>query len=358
MTTASKSSKSSLIQAIKFLLLLVVAIVLLLFSFGGISIRSIVTQISKAQFLWVFVSFLCSALALISRAIRWNILLEPLGYKPRLRKTFYAVCIGYLGNLAFPRLGEVTKCGSLTKAESIPFNVLLGTVIVERMVDVMSLLICIVISTIIEFKRLGNFIRDNIFHPLLNKFQLLWSSPLMIASATASFIIAIFAVRYFIKKNKTSKTNKLLNLAKGIVDGVKSIGRLKRPGLFIFHSVLIWFLYYLSVYVALFALPSTHQLGLSAALFLLVAGGLGMAAPVQGGIGAYHLLVSQGLVLYGLPQRDGLVFATMLHSLQMLLILLFGSTSVLLLFLDNKRKGKNTKQNKTSEKRTTEPAKF
>jgi hypothetical protein len=114
--------------------------------------------------------------------------------------------------------------------------------------------------------------------------------------------------------------------------------KLKRPGLFIFHSILIWVLYYLSVFVALFAFPSTSGLGAGAALFLLVAGGLGMSAPVQGGIGAYHLLVSQGLVLYGLSQEDGLTFATLLHSLQLILIVVMGTVSLVLLFIS--RKGK------------------
>ena len=108
--------------------------------------------------------------------------------------------------------------------------------------------------------------------------------------------------------------------------------KLERPWMFIFHSVLIWFLYFLGVYASLFALPSTSGLGLNTALFLLVAGGFGMSAPVQGGIGAYHLLVSQGLILYGVSQQDGLTFATLLHSLQLLLILVFGAASLLLLF--------------------------
>jgi uncharacterized protein (TIRG00374 family) len=324
-------------DVIKFMALLAIAVLLLVLAFRGISIRFIATQILKAKFFWVFLSFLCSALALVSRAIRWNLLIEPLGYKPMLRKTFYAVCIGYLANLAFPRLGEVTRCGSLAKAEAVPFHVLLGTVIVERVIDVLSLLICIIISTVIEFKRLGNFIQKNIFQPLLDKIQVLWSSPVMIIILAIVLMLIIFSIWYVVQKNKTSAASRFADLMNGIISGIRSAGRIKRPWLFIFHSVLIWFLYYLSVYAALYALPSTEGLGFSAALFLLVAGGLGMSAPVQGGIGVYHLLVSQGLVLYGLTQQDGLVFATLLHSLQVALILLFGSFSLLLLFLDNRK---------------------
>jgi uncharacterized membrane protein YbhN (UPF0104 family) len=128
---------------------------------------------------------------------------------------------------------------------------------------------------------------------------------------------------------------------KGILVGIDSIRKLKRPWAFLFHSVLIWFLYYMSVYVAMFAMPQTEHLGFTAALFLLVAGGIGMSAPVQGGIGAYHLLVSQGLILYGLNQRDGLAFATLLHSLQIIMILLLGSASLILLLIEKPKKQLN-----------------
>jgi uncharacterized membrane protein YbhN (UPF0104 family) len=128
-----------------------------------------------------------------------------------------------------------------------------------------------------------------------------------------------------------------MHLVKGLVDGLKSIGKLKRPWLFVFHSIFIWFLYLLSVWVCFFAFPFTSGLNFGAALFLLVAGGLAMSAPVQGGIGAYHLLVSQGLILYGLSKQDGLAFATLLHSLNLILVIVFGSVSLFLLFRQRKR---------------------
>ncbi len=152
-------------------------------------------------------------------------------------------------------------------------------------------------------------------------------------------LVAFFVARYFRNKSiKENKESKIVQLLRGLVSGVKSIANLKRPWLFVFHSVLIWFLYFLSMYLCFSSMPSTTGLGLTAALFLLVAGGLGMSAPVQGGIGAYHLLVSQGLMLYGLSKQDGLAFATLVHSSQLLMIVLFGSASILLLFQGNKNK--------------------
>ena len=118
---------------------------------------------------------------------------------------------------------------------------------------------------------------------------------------------------------------------------MRTESNLRRPWLFVFHSVLIWVLYYLGVYFCFLALPYTAGLGYRAALFALVAGGFGMSAPVQGGIGAYHLLVSKGLMLYGVSQQDGLAFATLVHSLQLVLVLIFGTASLILLFLERRR---------------------
>lgn len=331
--TGTKQNSSSLKKTIQFALFLIIAALLVVVAFRGISINHITGQLAKAKFFWVFLSFCISAFAHLIRAQRWKMLIESLGYQPSLQRTFYAVMTGYLANLAFPRLGEVTRCGSLTKADDIPFNKLLGTVITERLIDVISLFICLLIVLIIEFSRLGRFLKNNIITPVVDKFQVI-NSPLIIAA----IILIIVGLTFFTARYLKRKDNKFSHLLKGIVEGIVSVRTLKKPGWFIFHSVFIWFLYFLSVYVAFFALPTTQGLGMGAALFLLVAGGVAMSAPVQGGIGAYHLLVSQGLLLYGLTQEDGLVFATMLHALQMLLSILLGSISFLLIFSASKAK--------------------
>jgi len=129
----------------------------------------------------------------------------------------------------------------------------------------------------------------------------------------------------------------IAKLIKGFIDGLRSVANLKRPGLFIFQSAFIWVLYYLGVYVALFAFPFTSDLGGGAALFLLVAGGIGMSVPAQGGIGSYHFFVSQGLVLYGVLEINGLAFATMLHGLQLILVIILGVASMFLLFSARKK---------------------
>ena len=336
-----------LLTALKYLFLLAIAGVLLWFAFRGISIRNVFSEMLKANFFWVSLSLVFSIVALISRAYRWKLLIESTGYSPPLKKTFYALMVGYFANLAFPRLGEVTRCGSLSKSEIIPFTSLLGTVIVERVIDVISLFICLLLAAIIEYKRLGNFLQDNIIQPIIDKFKQVMGSPIFLIAAILLIAGLVFAIIIYIKRvRQKGKESKWVQLMKGLIDGLRSIAKLKRPWLFIFHSVFIWVLYFFGVYVCFFALPFTSHLGFSAALFLLVAGGLAMSAPVQGGIGAYHLLVSQGLILYGVSQQDGLAFATLLHTLQTLMVVLFGVASLILLFSGKKNLHK-----------TSEPAK-
>lgn len=323
--------KKKLVDILKYAVLLVVAAGLLLYALRGMNVRNIFNQVFSANISWVVVSGLLSIIAFVVRAHRWNLLIEPMGYSPSLKNTTYSVLVGYFANLALPRLGEVSRCGVLSKAESIPFNKLLGTVIVERIIDVISLFVCILLAAAIEYKRLGNFFQQKVFGPLNEKFRQVAGSPLLLTLIIIFLIALLVTTIYFFRKSKSSgsKINKII---RGFVDGLRSVANLKRPWLFIFQSAFIWVLYFLGVYTALFAFPFTRELGGGAALFLLVAGGLGMSAPVQGGIGAYHLLVKEGLILYGVSAENGLAFAFMLHGLQLILVIILGIASLFLLF--------------------------
>lgn len=332
--------KAKLVKILKYLALLAVSTGLLFLAFRGMDLKKIVEEMLRANMFWVALSGLISVIAFVVRAHRWNLLIRPLGYSPSLKNTTCSVMVGYFANLAFPRLGEVSRCGALNKAESIPFNKLFGTVIVERVIDVISLLICMLIAAAIEFKRLGNFFSENIFNPIIKKIELTTKTPLLLAAVIIILLGSIVAFIYFIRKSKNKgKESAISKLVTGFADGLRSVAKLKNPVEFIFHSILIWVLYYVSVYVALYAFTFTNGLGANAALFLLVAGGIGMSAPVQGGIGAYHLLVSQGLLLYGISEQNGLAFATLLHSLQILLIVVLGTISLLFLFTGSKSSG-------------------
>jgi uncharacterized protein (TIRG00374 family) len=327
--------KSKFTASLKYLLLGIVAVGLLIYAFRGVNFKRIINEISHANIFWLLITTVLSVVAFISRAYRWNLLIEPLGYSPSLRRSTYALLAGYLSNLIFPRLGEVTRCGSLSRIEKIPFSSLLGTVVVERIVDVLSLLICIFITAAIEYHRLGDLLIDNIVNPLFQKFR----DPFyLLLFLVGVFIVFIALILYF--KSKRSKENRksiFVLFTAQLMSGLGSISKLKKPWLFVFHSVLIWTIYYFTTYLAFFSLQSTSNLNFKAALIVLVAGGLGMSAPIQGGIGTYHLFVSQALMLYGLSREDGLAFVTLSHSFQMITTILFGVVSFLLLFLENRK---------------------
>lgn len=322
----------TLLSIFKYIIILSVGIGLLSLAFRGVKLKDTVHEMLQANLFWVLVSVAASLIAFFSRAIRWNMLIEPLGFKPAIGNTSASLMIGYLANLAIPRLGEVTRCGTLSRIEKVPFNSLLGTVIIERIIDVLCLLLCILFVAMTEYERLGNFLSQNIFNPTAKKLHYAINSPLVITLFASALIILFYFI--FRKKNKTSSfTGKVSSLLKGIVNGIDTVRKLKSPLSFIFHTVIIWVMYYLMSYACFYALEATSSLNWHAALFVLVVGGMGMSAPVQGGIGAYHLLVSQGLILYGLTQEHGLAFATLMHTSQTLTVILLGGLSFLYLSL-------------------------
>lgn len=325
----------TIFSVIKYVLIFAVGIALLWLAFRGVRLKDTVHEMLQANLFWVLVSIAASLVAFVSRAIRWNMLIEPLGFKPTLGNTSAALMIGYLANLAIPRIGEVTRCATLSRVEKVPFNSLLGTVIIERIIDVLCLLLCILFVAMTEYDRLINFLNQNIFNPLTRKFTSAINSPLVIITIASVLILLFFLI--FRKKEKTNKiSGKISSLLIGIVNGIDAVRKLKSPLAFIFHSVLIWVMYYLMSYTCFFALEATSSLNWHASLFVLVVGGMGMSAPVQGGIGAYHLLVSQGLMLYGLTQEHGLAFATLLHTSQTLVVIILGGLAFLYLSLKRK----------------------
>jgi uncharacterized protein (TIRG00374 family) len=333
--------KAKILSIIKYVLILSIGVGMLWLAFSGVSLKDTIKHIMNAKMLWLFLSVAASLIAFYSRALRWNLLIEPLGYKPSDSNTFAALMVGYLANLAVPRLGEVSRCGAISKVESVPFNSVLGTVIIERIIDVLCLLICIMLVAFNEYERLGNFLYENIYIPVTSKFSIIANNPLVVL-AVAIVLIGVIYLLFRRHKKGGQKVAKFSALIKGVVNGIDSVRRMKRPVAFIAHTVLIWFMYFLMSYVCFRALEPTSLLNWHAGLFVLVVGGMGMSAPVQGGIGAYHLLVSQGLILYGISKENGLAFATLMHGSQTLVVIIIGGLSYLYLFLKKKNASTNT----------------
>lgn len=320
-----------LLNVLRYLFFLGAGALLLWLSFRNQSFSLVWNKIRHANPYWMALSVLLGFLALLIRAVRWKQLIEPLGYSTRTSSTYHAVMIGYLANMAIPRLGEITRCGALSKSDKVPFDKLVGTVIVERVSDVIMLLLSILLVAILESKLLSGFLIAQVIHPLVKLFSEHPALILVLITLLAGGILVI--VYLFRMKNPPSFISKIIALIRGVFEGLKSIRNLENKPLFIFYSCSIWIIYLFMTYVCFFALPATRHLSLGAGLFVTVLGGIGMTAPVQGGIGVYHLLVMQGLILYGLSAEDGIAFATLVHTTQTLMLIGLGFISLMVLFL-------------------------
>jgi uncharacterized protein (TIRG00374 family) len=318
---------SRIVSVVKYLLFLSLAIFLLYWTFQGQDIGSLFNNIKNANYLWVLASVLACLVAHVLRAIRWTLLIEPLGYNISTKNSFYAVMIGYLANLAFPRLGEVSRCGVLNKTDKVPMNQLLGTVITERLFDLLLLLSTTFLAILLEFKRISGFIYQHVWL----KLEAVFANGLALWLSLIGMVLILFF--YLIRSRIRILINPFSNTLKGFKSGLLSFWEMKNKGPFMLLSVLIWFCYFLSTYLCFFALLGTAQLSPLAALSALVLGSLGMIVPVQGGIGAFHWMVAEGLGLYGIDKLHGLAFATLIHSSQLLVILIIGGISLILTLL-------------------------
>jgi len=250
--------------------------------------------------------------------------------------------VGYIANLAFPRIGEITRCGSLTKSDKIPIDSLIGTVIIERAIDMVVLLLLLFVIFVAKIEYFGSFIKENVFVPIYNKFINAVDFPfyywILIVALITGFVLLFY---YFRRKLKRVKAiHEFRKLLRGVFAGIKTVTKMQNRWEFLLHTVIIWVMYFFMTYVVVFAIPATQGLKPIDGLFLLVIGGLGMAAPVQGGIGAFHWIVSSGLLLYDISKTDGLVFATIQHESQVFLVLILGTLSLLMLFLNSRRQRK------------------
>lgn len=321
---------------LNFIVFPFIGILLLYLAFKNVDINKLWSDIKGANFYWVGLSLVFAVLGFISRALRWKLLIEPLGYKPSNKNAILAVFIAYFANIAMPRLGEITRCGSLNKTDDIPVDKLFGTVITERVIDFLCLLLIIAFVLVVKFEEVGGFFAKEIFNPLYEKY---FSSPMFWIIIISSIVfIVVFMLLMKNKLMKISVFQKINIFLNGLTNGLKSVFKMKKVGLFFFHTFFIWAMYVLMTYVAFFSITATSNLSFLDAFFILTIGGLGMSAPVQNGFGAYHWIVSLGLMLYGISQADGLLYATICHESQTLMVLLTGPIALLLVFLAQKKK--------------------
>ena len=286
----------------------------------------IINSFKSANYWWVLVSLFFGVLSHLSRAYRWHFMLEPLGYKPKFANSIMTVMIAYLLNLLIPRSGEIARATAISKYENIPFDKAFGTIVAERIADVIMLFSIIGLAFILQ----ADLIKKTLFKESS-------SSPFIkIALLVILIIMAILFYR-FVKKSKSVFFIKVKNFIDGLIEGTLSILKMKKKWAFIFHTIFIWTMYILMFYVVTFALPETTNLPFEAIIVGFVVGALSMALS-NGGLGWYPILVASALILYNIEDNPARAFGWIMWTAQTLMVLLFGGLSFLFLPIYNRNK--------------------
>lgn len=329
-----KSKGKSILQTV---IMIALGVILVWFAYAQVSDQKekIIAAFANANYVWVGVSAFIAVLSHLVRAYRWNYLLKPLGYKMSFVNASGAVFIGYFANYApILRLGEVWRCTVADRYAKVPFQVGFGTVVTERIVDTLILLVVFVLTLLFQFSELIGLSNKYIFGPMTTKLGAMSTVKLaIIGILLAGFVIALFVLR---KKIAGKLHGKFGNFIKGFVDGLSSIRKMKNFWSFVFLSFLIWSMYFYSLYFCLKALPETSTLGHVECLTMIFFGTFGVVfAP--GGLGAYQIIITSILLFYGVDTGAAGAFPWLIWTAQLIVITIAGLLSFVLLPLINKK---------------------
>uniref|UniRef100_UPI004047A73B lysylphosphatidylglycerol synthase transmembrane domain-containing protein n=2 Tax=Roseivirga sp. TaxID=1964215 RepID=UPI004047A73B len=312
---------------LKFTIALAFSAGIFWYVYKDFDINEALVSLKKFDYRWVVLSIVLSFGSHFLRALRWGQLLEVSGKKSSLMMNYLAVMIGYLANTVFPRLGEITRCGIVSKKEGIPMTFAVGTVFTERLIDLIILLLLTAMTFVLEFSRLSTYFSSTFEHLASLLYTYWWLLTLMILAGAWTFWYFILSKR----PTKNKWVEKIRKLIMQLYSGILSITKIKRPMLFWINTIAIWVLYFLMLYVISFGSEETNNLGPLAGLAILVMGSFGMAAPTANGVGTFHAFVAGILVLYGLPEGEGKIFALILHTSQLFTVIVFGTISLILI---------------------------
>lgn len=286
--------------------------------------KLIANYIKNADYRFVLLSIVFGVLSHLSRAYRWQFLLAPMGYKPRFINSTLAVLIAYIANLGIPRSGEILRATTLSSYEKIPFEKTFGTIIAERLVDLVLLIGFIFIALSLQYDLIWEVLREKKI------------APATILFVFSFLLIVALGLRMLFKKNQSALVLKIKSFLKGLVEGILSIRSMPNKGAFLIHTVFIWLMYLAMFYVIKWTVPETSTLGLNSLLPAFVIGGLTISA-TNGGIGIYPFSVALMLGAFGISNESGLAFGWIMWTSQTLMIIVFGSLSFFVLPLVNRK---------------------
>lgn len=292
------------------------------------------SALSNANYWLIIPIVFMSLLSHLSRAYRWKLLLEPLDYYPKIKNVFAVTMVGYLANAAIPRLGEILKCTFLSKYEHIKVEKLVGSILIERTFDLFCFVLFIGITVLIQVDKIGGFIKQKIASFGDNAGMPLWAKGLIVVTIIA---IIYFGLNFLVKKFPENKTILTINnFFKGIGQGFIAIRSLKKRNQFIAHTLFIWAMYLLQIYVGFKAMEHTFELDIRAACSVLVLATFAMII-TPNGIGLFPIFVMQTLLLYGIDSAYGTAFGWLIWGVATCIILVVGFICLLLLPYINKQ---------------------
>ena len=322
------NKKSSPLKTILTIVIsLVFAALFMWLAFKGLEFDKIKGYFAEANYFWVLAAMVFGLLAYWFRAIRWNLLLEPMGYQISNSNSLWTISFGYLMNLTIPRSGELARSTALYGVEKVPVDKSFGTIILERVVDLVCMLGFLALTLVFKYSAISAF-----YHQSGIKIN-----PVFLVSAFVFFIIGTFL--FFKFKDKFTHLRfigKVIEFVEGIFHGLTTIFKLKQKGKFILLSIAIWVSYYFAAYLVCFALPETSHFSFADGFFVIVVGTLGMMVPASGGIGAFHFAMKIGIgalfFSYGKTFEEGaaigLSYAFISHTMQLVIMAVMGVISI------------------------------
>lgn len=287
--------------------------------------KQIIHYISNASPFWVGFSVIIGILSHISRAIRWNYMLKPLGYTPKLRNNVLIILMAYFANLGIPRSGEFLRATALTSYEGVPFEKGFGTIVTERVIDLIMLLVIIAIALALQTDIIIEFLNEK-------GVNLIGAAGILLVG-----IVGLIVFLNIIRKSNSGFALKLKTFLNGLLDGISSILKMKNKWAFVFHTLFIWGCYIAMFWVIKYTVPETVNLSLSQLLVAFVGGAFAMST-TNGGIGLYPIAVSTSLAIFGISSVSGDAFGWIMWIAQTLMVVLFGAISFMLLPLLNRNR--------------------
>jgi len=322
-------------NAVTVLVSIFIAGLFLWLALKGLDLEKIKSSLRKANYFWVAFAAVFGVLAYWFRAIRWNLLLEPMGHRISSSNSLWSISFGYLMNLTIPRSGEVARSTALYGVEKVPVDKSFGTIILERVIDLVCMMVFLGLTLIFKFEAIKSFYDNSGFKP----------NPVVIIAILAVGTVGIILFFQFKEKfRRFSIISKIIDFIDGIFEGLKSVLSLKHKTKFIVYTIAIWICYFFASYLVCFSLPETSDFTLADGCFILVIGTLGMIIPASGGIGAFNLAMKFGfMALFISMGKDateggelGLAYSFITLPLQIVIMLTMGLISIPMLAKNRK----------------------